>query len=200
MPQIIELDPDKDATMILELSRTLLVIIDAQEKLFAAMHEKDKLEKGLSKITRGAQILGIPIVYAEQNPEKMGQTISPLHAMLAPQQPISKMSFSCCGVKDFLDALQNTGRDQILLAGIETHVCVCQTALHLLEHNYDIQIIVDATSSRNPRDREIALARIQHEAARRNKMSALSTAEATLFELMLTAEHPKFREILKIVR
>jgi nicotinamidase-related amidase len=187
--------------MRLEIDRTALVVIDVQEKLAAVMHNPDALRYALYKIVAGAKTLGIPIIWNEQNPERMGPTVTALREILAPDQPISKMSFGCCGCDAFLSALQATGRDQILIAGIEAHVCVYQTAQQLMEKQYHVQVVADAVSARNPLDLQMALQRISFAATLQHAaLSPLTTAESALFELMQTAEHPRFKDILKIIR
>ncbi len=185
--------------MQLEIDRTVLVLIDVQEKLAAAMHNHDALLSALHKIVAGAKALDIPVIWNEQNPLRMGPTISPLRDLLLPAKPIAKMSFGCCGSKTFMSALQATGRDQVLIAGIEAHVCVYQTAVQLPAYDYEVQVVTDAVSSRNPFDRDIAIKRITYALATQS-LSPITTAEAALFELMQTAEHPRFKEILKIIR
>ncbi len=185
--------------MLLDIDRAALVLIDVQEKLTAVMHNKEVLLKGLYKIVAGAKALDIPIIWNEQNPERMGTTVASLRDILIPRKPIAKMSFGCCGSESFMSALKTTERDQILIAGIETHVCVYQTALGLMKRNYSVQVVADAVSSRNPLDQHIALQQIQH-VARAQNLSPLTTAESALFELMKTAEHPRFKDILKIIR
>lgn len=187
--------------MQLAADRTVLVLIDVQEKLVAVMHNPEALLKGLQKIVAGANVLGIPIIWNEQNPERMGPTVESLREMIPHTQALAKMSFSCCGNDAFMSALKATERDHVLIAGIETHVCVYQTAAHLIENNYHVQVVTDAVGSRNPFDTHIALQRIAYAATTHQaKLSPLTTSESALFELMQSAEHPRFKEILKIIR
>jgi nicotinamidase-related amidase len=188
--------------MHLDLQRAALALIDVQEKLLVTMHNPDVVLKQLVKLVAGAKTLDIPILWNEQNPERLGPTAAPLREILASYtKPIPKMSFGCCGSAGFMTALKATGRDQILIAGIEAHVCVYQTAEQLLQQKYHFQIVADAVSSRNPLDQEITLLRIAHEATiQQTQLPPLTTTEAALFELMKTAEHPRFKDILKIIR
>ncbi len=189
--------------MMLSPNNTILILIDVQEKLTSVMHDREALIINLVKLVKGMQVLGIPIVWFEQNPEKMGTTIPELQELLSEQKPISKMSFSCCGAEGFEDALEAHGRrKQILIAGIETHVCVYQTAVELIRGGYSAEVVVDAVSSRSPTDKEVGLAKIQacgaHSAG--SGQGHVTTVEAALFELMRTAEHPNFRDMLKVVK
>ncbi len=173
---------------------TVLVVIDVQEKLAKVMQDSESLLVNLQKMVRGAQILGIPILWLEQNPARMGETVPEIKALLANQVPIAKMSFSCYGEPNFIENLEAIGCRQVLLAGIETHVCVYQTAAECLQRGYQVSVVTDAVSSRKPADKEVGLRRMQADGVK------LTCVEMALFELLRTAEHPLFKEILKIVR
>jgi len=189
--------------MMLTPQNTILVLIDVQEKLTAVMHDKEALIINLIKLVKGVQVLDIPIIWLEQNPDKMGRTLPELRELLSDQSPITKMSFSCCGADGFEAALQASGRrKQILIAGIETHVCVYQTAVELIRGGYSAEVVIDAVSSRRITDKETGLAKIQacgaHSAS--SGQGHITTVETALFELIRTAEHPSFRDILKVVK
>ena len=173
---------------------SVLVVIDVQGKLAQMMHGRDELLAALQKLIRGAQALGLPILWMEQNPGRMGETVPEVKALLAGQSAMAKMTFSCYGDPSFIENLESIGCRQVLLAGIETHVCVYQTAADLIQHGYVVEVVADAVSSRKPADRDIGLARIQAGGAH------LTCVEMALFELMRTANHPAFKEILGIVR
>ncbi len=173
---------------------TDLIIVDVQGKLAELMHDRDTLFANLQRLAKGAKVLGLPILWNEQIPEKLGPTIAPLRELLCDLQPMPKNSFSCCGSPAFLEALEQTGRRQTLLAGIETHVCVYQTALDLLERGYQVQVVGDAVSSRVAHNKEIALQRMKDAGAQ------ITSTEMALFELLRKAEGPAFSEIIKIVK
>jgi nicotinamidase-related amidase len=173
---------------------TVLALVDVQGKLAELMHEKDLLFDNLRKLVRGVQILKIPIIWMEQIPEKMGKTIPVLQGLLASESPISKTSFSCCAEQAFLNKLEATGRKQVLIAGIETHVCVFQTAADLVQRGYHVEIVADAVSSRTLSNKLIGLERAKAHGA------FLTSVESSLFELLRTAAAPEFKEILKLVR
>lgn len=163
-------------------------------KLAHLMHQKEALFENLQRIIKGAQVLGIPILWVEQNPEGLGPTIPEVAHLLPDVQPISKLSFSCCGSDRFVGALEATKRTQVLLAGIEAHVCVYQTTVDLLDLGYGVEIVADAVSSRTAQNKQIGLARASGAGA------ALTSVEMALFELLRAAEGPEFKEILKIVK
>ena len=188
--------------MMLEPNNTILVLIDVQERLTAVMHDRDALVTNLIKLVKGIQLLKVPILWLEQNPDKMGSTIPELSELLAGQTPITKMGFSCCGVEPFDTQLLNSGRKQVLIAGIETHVCVYQTAAQLIRGGYSAEVVADAVDSRSPTDKAMGLTKIQAAGARSagSGQGHVTTVETALFELMRTADHPAFRDMLKVVK
>ena len=178
----------------LSVEDTVLVVVDIQGKLAHSMHEKALLFENLQKIINGARILEIPMIVTEQYPKGLGPTIPEITHLLSGIQPISKLSFSCCGNEHFLQALRGTNRTQTLLAGIEAHVCVYQTAMDLLNLGYEVQIVADAVSSRTASNKESALEKMKAGGA------MLTSTEMALFELLRVAEGPKFKEVLRIVK
>src|SRR5512147_1423611 len=111
---------------------TVLLVVDIQEKLVRAMHAREELVLRARQLVQGARVLSVPILFTEQNPKGLGPTVPEIAAHMPPAQPISKFSFGCAASEDFMRALQATGRRNALIAGIETHVCVYQTALELI--------------------------------------------------------------------
>lgn len=178
----------------LELKNTVLIIVDVQGKLANLMYNKEVLFENLQKIIKGAKILGIPILWAEQNPQGLGPTIPEVATLLSDIQPISKIEFSCCGSEHFLKALRELNRKQVLIAGIEAHICVYQTAVDLIGLGYEVQIVADAVSSRTEENKKIGLDKT------RDAGATLTSIETALFELLKVAEGEKFKEILKIVK
>ena len=120
-------------------------------------------------------------------PEALGPTVPEIAELLAGEEPIDKASFSCCGEERFTAELNALGKEQVLLCGIETHVCIYQTAMDLMEGGLDVTIVADAVSSRTEQNRQIALDRLAAEGAN------ISSTEMALFELLKTAKHPHSR-------
>ncbi len=178
----------------LKLDDTALVVIDVQDKLAQLMHNRTELFKNLRLMIQGAQVLGIPILVTEQYPKGLGPTVPEVSELLRGIQPITKNAFSCCGERAFMLALEPLGRRQILLTGIETHVCVHQTALDLLGAGYAVQVIADAVSSRTAENRHIGLAKM------RDAGVVITSTETALFELIRVAEGPLFKQISKLVK
>jgi nicotinamidase-related amidase len=178
----------------LQVKNSALLVIDVQGKLAQMMYEQEQLFGNLQKMVRGAQVLGLPIIVTEQNPEGLGPTIPELAQFLTDTPLISKMSFSCCGNSEFMQAVKALGRQQLLMTGIETHICVYQTTRELLEQGYEVEVVTDAVSSRTLANKAIGLQRMQEAGAR------MTSSEMALYELLQVAEGPQFKEILKLVK
>lgn len=178
----------------LDIENTALLIIDIQGKLAHLMDRKELLFSNVQKLIKGVQVLGIPILWVEQNPEGLGPTIPEISALLPDIQPISKMSFSSCGNAPFMQALKSLGRKQILVSGIEAHICVYQTAADLVALGYEVQVAADAVSSRNFENKEIGLQRLKDVGV------GLTCVETALFELLKVAEGEQFKQIIRIVK
>lgn len=179
----------------LSVKNSVLVVIDMQEKLSRAMHDRENLVTNAAKIIHGAKVLGLPVIWTEQNPAGLGPTLREIRDHIpADSEPVIKLSFSCCAEPAFLDKLNAIGRKQALVLGIESHVCVCQTILDLLELGYETHIICDAVASRTTENKLIGIERSK-------QAGAISTSvEMALFELLKVAEGDKFKQILKIVK
>ncbi len=177
------------------IENTVLVIVDVQGKLAQLMVDKEELFANLARLIQGADLLQIPILWLEQYPQGLGPTIEPLAALLAPKrQPFAKRSFSCWGCPAFVEALRVSARRQVLLAGIETHVCIYQTTADLLAEGYEVQVVGDAVSSRTARNRELGLQRV------RDLGAAVTSTEMALFELQRVARGERFRALARLVR
>lgn len=178
----------------LTTDNTVLLIVDVQGKLAQLMANRESLFANLQRMVKGALALELPIIWAEQLPDKLGATIPEVAELLTDHKPISKSSFSCCGNDNLMAAIKAPGRKQILLVGIETHVCVYQTAVDLLDSGFEVVVVADAVGSRIAENRDIGLKKMEWTGA------GISCTEGVLFELMKTAEHPAFRAIQQIVK
>jgi nicotinamidase-related amidase len=178
----------------LKLDNTVLLIIDMQGKLWNVMTEKEALLENSLKLIKGLQILGVPMILTEQNPKGLGPTLPEIIQVLPETVAIPKYTFSCCQNPEFMQAVANLKRKQILICGIEAHICVYQTSLDLINKGYEVQVVADVVSSRVIRNKDIALSRLQSEGVR------LTVTEMAQYELLQTAENPKFKEMLKVVK
>ena len=176
----------------LKIDRAILVAIDIQGNLYRAMDDREFLLQNCRRLILGARTLGIPVVLTEQ--VKIGETIPELRELLPDVAPIVKETFSCWRHEPFAAALRAAGREQLILLGIEAHVCVYQTCLDLLEAGFDVCLAAVAVSSRTSANREIGIGRMPAEGA------ILASTEMILFELLETAAHPKAKELFKLIK
>lgn len=172
---------------------SLLVVIDVQGKLAEAMYDRAELFANICRLTKSAKLLSIPVLVTEQLPDKLGSTRKEIAGPLAEAPIIPKSSFSCCGEPKFIEALKLSGKKQIVLCGIEAHICVTQTALDLLAQGFDVYLAADAVSSRSPDNKQLAIERMRQHGAE------IITTEMALFEWLSDAAHPAFREIRKLL-
>jgi len=178
----------------LDKNSAVLVIVDVQGKLATLMHEKEPFFDKVVKTIKCCQVMNIPIIWNEQLPDKLGLTIDEIKTVLSDDKPLEKDTFSCCGNDDFVASLKNTGRDQILLVGMETHVCVYQTAMDLLNKDFDVHLLADAVSSRSLENKEIALGTMQ------NRGVNITSLEMAVFEMLQVAKGDEFKQVIKIIK
>jgi nicotinamidase-related amidase len=176
--------------MLIDHDRSLLLVIDMQEKLLPAIHDHERVVDNARWLIRVAQRIGIPVAATEQYPKGLGHTAKALAALLPEGAIGAKNHFSCVAAQ-CLPALPGADRPQIVIAGVEAHVCVLQTALELVEEGREVFIVADAVSSRREDDRDLAFARMRQEGAR------IISREMAAFEWLGEAGTPLFREISK---
>jgi nicotinamidase-related amidase len=180
--------------MRIKRENSLAVVIDIQERLFPHIHSHDDIAKCSLKLIDGLKLLGLPILLTQQYTKGLGETIPAIKKSLSGIEPIEKISFSCCGSPDFMSSVEKLGRNNLILFGIETHVCVLQTALDVQETGLVPVVVADCTSSRKANDRSIALGRLATEGIR------VTTYESLLFELCRSADDGVFKQISRIVK
>jgi len=178
----------------LDTTKCCLVIVDVQGKLAELMDNKEDVFANIEILIKTAKVLEFGIIWCEQHRRALGPTIPQIAKLLTDKEPIDKFSFSCCGHDEFNEKLKELGPRQVILCGIEAHVCIYQTAMELMERDYEVHIIADAISSRTPANKEIAIRRMEAEGV------LLSCTEMALFELLRTAKHPKFKELMKLIK
>lgn len=172
----------------------VLVVVDVQGKLAQLMADKETVFANIQRMIRGAQALSVPILWAEQVPDKLGPTIAEVAGLMAGLEPIAKSSFSCAGSPRFVAALEQLDRKQVLVTGIEAHVCVYQTAVDLAEAGYSVEVVEDAIASRIPTNRSVGVRKMVARGV------GLTSTEMALFELMGDADHPAFREVQAVFK
>jgi nicotinamidase-related amidase len=178
----------------LKAKNTAMVLVDVQEKLLPAMHNDPAVLTALEKLLRGLAVLDVPVIWCEQLPEKLGPTDPSLATLLEGNQPIAKSTFRCTGSKKFIKTLDQISPKQLLVAGIEAHVCVYQTAVDLAEMGFGVQVVADAVTSRTAENRQIALDRMGQEEVK------LTSVEMALMELLRDADDDRFKQILPIIK
>ena len=183
--------------MRLDRNDAVLVVIDVQERLMPVIHERSDVERNIERLIRGAHILGVPAIVTEQYVKGLGTTVELVRTALeetSGYRPIEKNCFSAHGCAPFAAQLAALDRRQVLLAGVETHVCVFQTALDLLGAGWTVWVAADAVSSRTARNREIGLQRLVSEGVK------LSSTEMALFEMLAVAGTDEFRAVSRLVK
>lgn len=184
----------KRFSKLLKPQSTALLIIDLQERILPVINNYQSVVDNTIKLIKGFKELSLPIYYTEQYPKGLGPTVRSITDELNELTPFNKMSFSCSGAGNLFEELKYKNLTQIVVCGIEAHVCVQQTVLDLIENGFQVNLTVDAISSRKEIDYATALKRIQHHGAE------LTTTEAVLFELLNVCGTPQFKAISKIVK
>lgn len=178
----------------LHKDQTAFVLIDVQGKLAEIVHESQQMKENIKTLLQAMKILEIPILWVEQYPEGLGPTSAELLPYLTEQKPIRKVTFDACKTEEFVEKVKATRRTQMLLAGIECHVCVYQTAYGLKQLGYDVEVVKNAVSSRRLEDKEIGL----------EKMKAagilVTGVETAIFELMEVSGTEQFKQILQLLK
>lgn len=175
-------------------SETVMLLVDVQEKLFPHIENNASLGLRLEILLKGLGILEVPIFCNQQYTARLGETLPVLSELLSSKDVYEKRAFSCCDNPDMLKALEGTTTRNVILAGIETHVCVLQTVLDLVASGYTPVVVVDACGSRHQSNHEVALRRMEKEGA------ILTTSESLLFELMRTSTSPHLKAISGLVK
>ncbi len=184
----------KRFSKLLKTQKTALLIIDIQERILPVINNHQRVVDNTLKLIKGFKVMGLPIYYTEQYPKGLGPTVSSIVTELGDLKPFDKMSFSCSGAPDLFEEFKKKNLSQIVVCGIESHVCVQQTVLDLVENGFQVNLAVDAVSSRKEIDYNTSLERM------RQHGSEVTTTESILFELLNVCGTPKFKEVSKIVK
>ena len=179
---------------ILTAENAVLLIIDVQERFRGAMRNPDELAAKISTMIDGAKILEIPIVVTEQYPKGLGATFPEIVSHLGDYKYFEKDCFSACGSEELMIWLDGTGRKQVMICGIEAHVCVNQTTHDLIHSGFNVHLISDAVDSRSLENKEIGLRRMQAAGA------VVSCVEMSLFELLVKSGTDKFKAVQRLVK
>jgi len=173
-----------------------LVVVDVQERLFAAMdaEHREEVVKNLKVLATAARRLGLPTLITEQYPKGLGHTLPELKEALGPVEPVERVAFSCCDAEGFSARLRATGRRQVILAGIEAHVCVLLTGLDLLADGYTVHVAADAVTSRTQGSWRMGVDQLRQAGA------VITTTESVLFQLLQKADTDDFRVLAQLIK
>jgi len=179
---------------ILSIQNSVLIVVDIQERIISKISDQHTVVSNTVTLIKSAGILNVPIIITEQYPRGVGQTIHVIKDLIVPWQPIEKICFSCFGNDNFLKKLKKLKRDNIILCGIESHVCITQTALDGLKSGYSVFFVKDAISSRTENNRETGFERMAQAGA-----IPVST-EMAMFELLKEAGTAKFKQMVSLIK
>lgn len=171
-----------------------LIVVDVQEKLFPLISGKERVLENIRRLIQFARIIGLPIVLTEQYPKGLGSTLREIKDLVPDVQPIEKIEFSCFGSKEFKETIKLLNAETLIIVGIETHICIMQTAIEGLKEGFKVCVVNDATSSRNLEDKEVAVERL------RDNGVIVASTEMLIYELLKKAGTQEFRETLKIIK
>lgn len=183
-------DTDNNSKII-DIRDSILLVIDIQERLMPVISGREAVEKNAVKLAKFAKIVGLPVIYTEQ--EKLGATVPELKAELTGLQPITKKEFGCFLNESFREEFAKLDLKNIIITGVETHICVTQTALAALDR-YNVHIVSDAVSSRTKENKKVGLDRMRAAGA------VITSTEMVMFELLKEAGSAEFKETLKLVK
>jgi nicotinamidase-related amidase len=189
-------------TVLMDATRSSLLIIDVQEKLYPACQDPDQIIANCCFLVKCANRLEVPVIVTEQYPKGLGHTAQPIVDLL--EKPgnsteggnvVSKMAFSAIPADGFVEKMEeNQGRDQVVVAGMETHVCVLQTVMDLIDRGREVYVVSDAVTSRSPHDKIFGLERMRDAGAK------IVTRESVMFEWLRVAGTPEFKELSALIK
>ena len=172
----------------------IFVAIDYQEKLLPAMNGKDMIERNIIKLAKGLDVFDIPKLVTTQYAKGLGQTIGPVAEALGEFEPLDKSTFSAMGLEEFKEKLESTAKKTVVIVGIETHICVEQTALDLIQAGYRVVLAADCCGSRSEMNHSLSLMRLSQAGA------VVTSAESILYEILKGAKEAEFKAISAIVK
>ncbi len=170
------------------------LIVDVQEKLFPHIHEHENLSRNIEILIEGLKILEVPVIVTEQYKKGLGETIPNLAKLVNDYPHCEKTAFSCCDDPGIMEKIELSSRQEVILAGIESHICLLQTALDLKERGFFPVVVEDCVASRNPENKRIAITRLVQEGV------FITSYESILFELCRYAGNDQFKTISKLVK
>jgi nicotinamidase-related amidase len=182
-----------DSLGLLDKDSTIFVLVDIQEKFMSVLYNADEMASNANILVKASEILGIPLLVTEQYPKGLGKTIE---SIVLPEgnHAIEKVSFSCFGSEEFMKRLKELGKDNLVLFGVEAHVCILKTALDALKNGFKVHVVADAISSRSAENRSLAIERM-----RQSGVFIIPT-ETVLFQLIDKAGTDEFKALSKLIK
>ncbi|MDA8091417.1 MAG: hydrolase [Nitrospiraceae bacterium] len=181
---------------LLDWTQTAMLIVDVQEKLAAVMDEtiREKVLQNILRLTGTVKVLPIPVILTEQYPKGLGPTVDSVKSALPGITPVEKITFDCCGEPSFINSIQDGKKKKILLAGMETHICVLQTCLGLLGRGFTVHVVSDACCSRKKGDYKTGIEFM------RDAGAVITSVETALFQLAVRAGTEEFKAISGLIK
>ncbi|HIT99715.1 MAG TPA: hydrolase [Candidatus Copromorpha excrementavium] len=173
---------------------TILVAIDFQERLMPVMQDKEELAERSARLLKGMKALGVPVLVTQQYTKGIGETVEQIAEALEDFEHIEKTSFGCMNNGEFAEKIKKSGKKNVVVCGIEAHICVMQTVLQLMNEGYRVYLAADCVSSRNKNDMSFGIMRM------RDAGAVVTTYEAILYEMLMDSKAEGFKEISKIVK
>ena len=182
------------ARRLLRRDQAVLLVVDMQAKLVPAIADAGRIVRGCRRAVRALDVLRVPVLFTEQYPRGLGPTVPELAGLFGERRPVEKTAFGCYDCPEFVDALAATGRRDLLLCGIEAHICVYQTALQALARGFAVYLLEDAVGARTEEARRVGLERLHAAGA------VPSHTEMAIYELLGAAGTPEFRAVLPVIK
>ncbi|MCL2405236.1 MAG: hydrolase [Defluviitaleaceae bacterium] len=177
----------------LSTGNTTMLVVDIQTRLLPSIHNHESLTQKTAACISACQLLNVPIIVLQQYTKGLGPTVPALHTALGDYEPVEKITFSACQTVEFVDKLKSHNNKNVIVTGIEAHICVQTTVLELLAAGYNVYVAADCIGSRNENDQTYAEQRMRQAGA------VITTLESILFELLVSADHPMRKEITKLI-
>lgn len=178
----------------LDREDAVLLIVDIQERLAAVMKERDKVVKNCVHLIELSKMINIPVVLTEQYPKGLGKTVPEIQSALPAYRPIEKVAFNCCGEQAFTAEIRKLNRKKLILTGMETHICVLQTATGLLQNGFTVHVVQDAVCSRTEENWRTGIEFM------RDAGAAITCTETVLFQLLKVAGTEEFRKMSQRIK
>lgn len=180
--------------MHIRLEESIVMLIDYQEKLVPAIHNHEQIVKKTVQLVNGLNIIGCPVIFTQQYTKGLGMTVPELMETQENFQYFDKMTYSCLDTEEIKDALEKQNRKTVILAGLESHICVMQTARDLIANGYQVCIVADCVGSRTEFNCQIGMERMKQDGV------TVTSVESVLFELLVKAGTPEFKAVSKLIK